>query len=164
MVYGDKLYLFVDHDEDDATNYTMKDWQLYCTEDMVNWTYLGTPVTTATFPWAYQGNRAWAAQCIERNGKFYWYVSITGPGYGETVSVAVADRPEGPYVDAIGGPLCHGLGFIDPTVFVDDDGQAYLFWGNRNGWYGHYRLTLIYKHISILPLLQILPPYLVAKA
>lgn len=34
MVYGDKLYLFVDHDEDDATNYTMKDWQLYCTEDM----------------------------------------------------------------------------------------------------------------------------------
>ena len=68
MVYGDKLYLFVDHDEDDATNYTMKDWQLYCTEDMVNWTYLGTPVTTATFPWANQGNRAWAAQCIERNG------------------------------------------------------------------------------------------------
>ena len=115
-----------------ATNYTMKDWQLYYTEDMVNWTYLGTPVTTATFPWANQGNRAWAAQCIERNGKFYWYVSITGPGYGETVSVAVADRPEGPYVDAIGGPLCHGLGFIDPTVFIDDDGQAYLFWGNRN--------------------------------
>lgn len=143
MVYGDKLYLFVDHDEDDATNYTMKDWQLYCTEDMVNWTYLGTPVTTATFPWANQGNRAWAAQCIERNGKFYWYVSITGPGYGETVSVAVADRPEGPYVDAIGGPLCHGLGFIDPTVFIDDDGQVYLFWGNRNGWYGRLNEDMI---------------------
>ena len=47
--HGDKLYLAVDHDEDDATYFKMKDWQLYCTEDMANWTYLGTPVSTATF-------------------------------------------------------------------------------------------------------------------
>ena len=37
-VHGDKLYLAVDHDEDDATYFKMKDWQLYSTEDMVNWT------------------------------------------------------------------------------------------------------------------------------
>ena len=49
-VHGDKVYLFVDHDEDDATYFKMKDWQLYSTEDMVNWTYQGTPVSTATFP------------------------------------------------------------------------------------------------------------------
>ncbi len=52
-VHGDKVYLFVDHDEDDAVYFKMKDWLLYSTEDMVNWTYLGTPVSTATFPWAF---------------------------------------------------------------------------------------------------------------
>ena len=48
-VHDGKLYMFVDHDEDDATNYKMKDWVLFSTEDMVNWTYLGTPMSTATF-------------------------------------------------------------------------------------------------------------------
>ena len=56
-VHGDKVYLFVDHDEDDAVYFKMKDWLLYSTEDMVNWTYLGAPVSTATFPWAFQGDR-----------------------------------------------------------------------------------------------------------
>ena len=72
--HGDKVYLFVDHDEDDATYFLMKDWQLFETEDMVNWTYLGTPVSTATFDWAFQGDRAWACQAVERGGKWYWYV------------------------------------------------------------------------------------------
>ena len=69
-VHGDKVYLFVDHDEDDATYFKMKDWQLFSTEDMVNWTYLGTPVSTATFPWAFPGDRAWACQAVERGGKW----------------------------------------------------------------------------------------------
>ena len=63
-VHGDKVYLFVDHDEDDAVYFKMKDWLLYSTEDMVNWTYLGAPVSTATFPWAFQGDRAWASQAV----------------------------------------------------------------------------------------------------
>ena len=69
-VHGDKLYLFVDHDEDDATYFLMKDWLVFSTEDMVNWTYLGAQVSTRTFEWARQGDRAWAAQAIERNGKW----------------------------------------------------------------------------------------------
>jgi hypothetical protein len=48
-----------------------------------------------------------------------------------SIGVAVSKRPEGPFVDAIGKPLLHsGNGDIDPTVFIDDDGQAYLYWGN----------------------------------
>ena len=42
----------------------------------------------------------------------------------------VADRPEGPFKDAIGKPLLKGFGYIDPSVFIDDDGRAYLYWGN----------------------------------
>ncbi len=137
FVYGDKVYLFTDHDEDGRNrDFNMKDWMLFSTEDMVNWTYLGTQVTTATFKWARQGQRAWACQGVERNGKWYWYVCCNKATGGDALAVAVADDPQGPWTDAIGGPLAEGFGFIDPTVFVDDDGKAYLFWGNKGLWYG----------------------------
>lgn len=144
FAYGDKLYMFVGHDEDDATYFKMKDWQLYSTEDMANWTYLGTPVSTATFKWAFQGDRAWASQAVERDGKWYWYVCLTEAATGaDALAVAVADDPQGPYVDAIGGPLATGWSFIDPTVFVDNDGSAYLFWGNKGCWYGKLGADMI---------------------
>lgn len=136
FVHGDKVYLFVDHDEDDAQYFKMKDWLLFSTEDMVNWTYLGTQVTTATFSWARQGDRAWASQAVERNGKWYWYLCCNTAEGGDALAVAVADDPQGPWTDAIGKPLAEGFGFIDPTVFIDDDGKAWLFWGNKGLWYG----------------------------
>lgn len=74
MVHNDTVYLFTDHDEDDAQYFKMKDWQLYSTTDMVNWTYRGTPISTETFQWAMQGDNAWASQAIERDGKWYWYI------------------------------------------------------------------------------------------
>ena len=137
FAHGDKLYMFTGHDEDDATYFKMRDWMLYSTEDMVNWTYLGTPVSTATFDWAFQGDRAWASQAVERDGKWYWYVCLTEAATNaDALAVAVADHPQGPYKDAIGGPLATGWSFIDPTVFIDNDGSAYLFWGNKGCWYG----------------------------
>ncbi len=135
-VHGDKVYLFVDHDEDDAIYFKMKDWILFSTEDMVNWTYLGTQVTTATFEWAAQGDRAWAAQGVERNGKWYWYVCCNTADGKDALAVAVADKPTGPWKDAIGKPLAVGCSFIDPTIFIDDDNRPYLFWGNKGFWYG----------------------------
>ena len=136
FVYGDKVYLFVDHDEENSTYFHMKDWMLYSTDDMVNWTYLGTMITTETFAWAKHGDRAWASQGVERNGKWYWYVCCNTASGGDALAVAVADDPQGPWTDAIGKPLAEGFGFIDPTVFIDDDGKAYLFWGNKGLWYG----------------------------
>ena len=155
-VHDGKLYMFVDHDEDDATNYKMKDWLLFSTEDMVNWTYLGTQMSTATFEWALQGNRAWASQAVERNGKWYWYCCCMARGYGECLAVAVADNPQGPWEDAIGGPLAYGNGFIDPTVFIDDDGSAWLFWGLQGFYYGQLNDDMIsfkdgYKEVPGYP-------------
>ena len=138
-VHGDTLYLFVDHDENETENnyFTMKDWLLYSTVDMVNWTYRGTPLTSATFSkWAKQDNDCWASQCIERNGKWYWYVTATIKGEAYPgIGVAVADNPAGPYTDPIGKPLVKGWFKIDPTVMIDDNGQAYLYYGNNNLWY-----------------------------
>ena len=142
-VHGDRVYLFVDHDEDDATYFLMKDWLVFSTEDMVNWQYLGAQVNTATFKWAKQGDRAWAAQAVEHNGKWYWYLCCNTNDGKDALCVAVADSPTGPWRDAIGAPLATGFGFIDPTVFIDDDGKPYLFWGNKGFWYGELNDDMI---------------------
>lgn len=142
-VHGDKVYLFADHDEDDAMYFKMKDWVVFSTEDMVNWTYLGTPVSTETFAWAKQGDRAWAAQAVEYKGKWYWYLCCNTADGKDALAVAVADDPQGPWKDAIGKPLATGFGFIDPTVFIDDDGKPYLFWGNKGFWYGELNTDMI---------------------
>lgn len=129
MVYNDRLYLYTSHDEDGSTWFTMNDWKLYSTEDMVNWTEHPMPLSYKTFEWA--GGDAWAAQCIERNGKFYMYVPVTDREGVTAIGVAVADSPYGPFYDPLGKPLVRAnWGNIDPTPFIDDDGQAYLYWGN----------------------------------
>lgn len=137
-VHGDTIYLFVDHDEDDAQYFKMKDWLLYSSTDMVNWTFRGVPLSTETFAWARKGDNAWASQAVERDGRWYWYIcaeDLSHPGM-HAIGVAVAPSPEGPYVDGAGAPLATGtLGFIDPSVFIDDDGSAWLFWGNNGLWY-----------------------------
>lgn len=131
MAYGDKLYLYTGHDEDNADFYWMYEWRVYSTSDMVNWTDHGSPIDLGSFEWA--DDRAWAAQAIERNGKYYWYICAHSKiSNGMAIGVAVADSPTGPFRDAIGKPLYDDgkWDHIDPTVFIDDDGQAWLFWGN----------------------------------
>lgn len=131
MVYGDRLYVFTGHDEDHADFFWMNDWRLFSTADMVNWQDHGTPFSQCDMTWA--DDRAWAPQCIERNGKFYFYVPVhSNISHGMAIGVGVADRIEGPYVDPLGKPLYEDgkWDHIDPTVMIDDDGQAYLYWGN----------------------------------
>ena len=107
----------------------MKDWHCYSTKDMVNWTDNGSPLGFADFSWA--RSDAWAGQVIERNGKFYDYVPMNQKGSGMAIGVAVSDSPTGPFKDVLGHFLVFDKsGDIDPTVFIDDDGQAYLYWGN----------------------------------
>jgi len=130
MVYNDKLYLYTSHDEDNSTWFTMNNWRLYTTGDMVNWTDHGAVASFTDFKWA-KGD-AWAPQCIERNGKFFLYVPMIAQNNRPAIGVAVSDSPYGPFYDPLGKPLVQSeqYGDIDPTVFIDDDGQAYLYWGN----------------------------------
>lgn len=134
MVYNDKVYLYTSHDEDESTWFTMNDWRLYTTSDMVNWTDHGAILSIKDFEWGRMN--AWAPQCIEREGKFYMYVPITDRNNRNGIGVAVADTPYGPFIDPLGKPLISNtMADIDPTVFIDDDGQAYLLWGNPECYY-----------------------------
>jgi beta-xylosidase len=125
----------------------MKDWLLFSTTDMRNWTEYPVPLKITDFAWAESGD-AYAGHVTPRNGKYYWYISTNWSGIG----VAVADRPEGPFRDALGKPLLtnedcfastHSWACIDPAVFIDDDGQAWLFWGNRECYYAKLKENMI---------------------
>jgi arabinoxylan arabinofuranohydrolase len=135
MVYNDTVYLYTTHDEDITVNnfFTMNDWRCFSSTDMVNWTDHGMILSYKDFSWA--SGDAWAGQCICRNGKFYFYVPVTQKSGGNAIGVAISDSPTGSFSDALGSPLLSGHGYIDPTVFIDNDGQAYLYWGNPNLYY-----------------------------
>jgi arabinoxylan arabinofuranohydrolase len=130
VVYGDRLYVYASHDEDVTVNdfYTMNDWRLYSTVDMVNWTDHGTPAAGSDFSWF--TDNAWAPHGISRNGNYYLFVPLNN-NTGAKIGVGVADNPAGPFMDPLGMALAaSGSANIDPTVFIDDDGQAYMYWGN----------------------------------
>ncbi|MEO8900230.1 MAG: family 43 glycosylhydrolase [Polyangiaceae bacterium] len=137
MVYDGRVYVVTTHDENVAgqpcsavAGYTLCKWYTFSSADMVNWTDHGVVATWSTFSWA--STAAWAPQAIPRNGKFYAYVPLSNKSGGTVIGVGVATSPTGPYQDALGKPLitagcAGGSGDIDPTVFIDDDGQAYLY-------------------------------------
>jgi arabinoxylan arabinofuranohydrolase len=133
MVYNDTVFLYTSHDEDDAMGFKMFDWLLYYSTDMVNWTEHGAVASLKNFAWVPYDNGAWAVQCIERNGKFYLYCPMPG---NVGIGVLVADSPYGPFKDPIGKPLIKNSNHdIDPTILIDDDGQAYMYWGNPKVYY-----------------------------
>ncbi|MBN1952422.1 MAG: glycoside hydrolase family 43 protein [Bacteroidales bacterium] len=166
MVYHDTVYLYVGHDQaaDDFNFYDLREWLVYSSTDMVNWKEYPVPLSVKDFTWAKM--HAWAAHVIGKEGKFYWYVTLfhdSIPGF--SIGVAVADRPEGPYKDALGhalitndmtespfqvpvngdSSLMRDMDWddIDPAAFIDDDGQAYLFWGNTSCHYAKLKENMI---------------------
>ncbi len=145
LVDGCTFYITCGHDEASAGQnaFVMREWFLLSSTDMIHWTKK-VAMTLGTFQWA--NANAWAGQMVHaRNGRYYWYVPVQEAATGAmAIGVAVADSPGGPWTDALGKPLVNDafemsdMGFatpsdtpftIDPTVFVDDDGQAYLHYG-----------------------------------
>ncbi len=133
-VFGDTLWVYPSHDKDDATTFSMEDYHAYYTTDTRHWYDAGVvfdPIRQTT--WA--KSAAWAPDCVERDGKYYLYY----PTDKKHIGVAVADSPRGPFHDPLGHPLLSidspgvvcDRDFIDPAVFIDDDGQAYLFVGQN---------------------------------
>src|SRR3954452_17277602 len=98
---------------------------------MVNGTDHGSPMNLATFSWA--SADAWAGQAVNRNGKFYWYVPVRLANGSNAIGVGISDSPTGPFRDPARPPPNQDPE-IDPTVYIDTDGQAYLFYGNPHLW------------------------------
>ncbi len=150
MVYNNRVYVYTTHDGDETIDnfFTMYNWRCYSSEDMVNWTDHGVVASLENYKWSERKNGAWAPQCIEYKGKFYLYTPIHGDG----ISVLVADSPTGPFYDPLDKRLIDSDNIwndIDPTVFIDDDEQAYLFWGNPEIFYAKLNKDMISYDKSI---------------
>ncbi len=140
LVDKGRVYLYVGKDEAPAggKDYVMNEWRVYSSCDMKRWTDHGSPLRYSTFTWA--GRDAWASDVVKRDGKYYFYATVDHAALkSKAIGVAVSDSPTGPFVDARGTALVTNdmtketpipWDDIDPAVFVDDDGQAYLYWGN----------------------------------
>ncbi|WP_433061249.1 family 43 glycosylhydrolase [Dactylosporangium sp. CS-033363] len=108
----------------------------FSSTDLVTWTKHPNILTTANVSWA--SYAVWAPAPIARNGKYYLYFAANDIQNNSAlggIGVAVADNPAGPYRDAIGRPLIgqyyNGAQPIDQDVFIDDDGQAYIYYGGH---------------------------------
>lgn len=133
LVDGDTLYIFTGHDES-APYLRPQEWLVFSTADMENWIEYPVPLRKTDFAWVLPQEEAWAPHVVKKGDKYYMYVTIGNMMNGKrAIGVAVADTPYGPYKDALGRPLISSFedngADIDPAVFVDDDGQAYIFWG-----------------------------------
>jgi beta-xylosidase len=129
-VFQNRLYVYPSHDLAGSTDWEMVDWHVFSTQDLVHWKDHGVVLSLKDLTWA--DKHAWAPDCIERNGKYYFYFPADNQ-----IGVAVSDSPTGPFKDALGKPLIGrdeipGINVFDPNIFIDDDGQAYLYFGNSH--------------------------------
>ena len=140
MVVGDTVYVYVGHDAAKPGQFfVMPEWLCYSSTDMQTWTPHGPVMRPEDFSFA-RPDVAWAAHMTEKDGKYYFYTTLRRNNNNEhCIGVAVSDSPLGPFKDARGTPLItDGMttdssrpnADIDPTVFIDDDGTAWMMWGN----------------------------------
>jgi len=139
-VFGDSVYIFPSHDilatpgHGRVGWFCMEDYHVFSSKDLTEWKDNGIVVSQTTVPWVkHDGYSMWAPDCIYRNGKYYFYFPATPDsiyGRGFAIGVAVADNPWGPFLPQP-TPIKNVHG-IDPNVFIDKDGQAYLFWSQGN--------------------------------
>lgn len=141
-VFGDKVYVYPSHDiiategKGRVGWFAMEDYHVFSSENLTDWKDHGVIVHQNKVPWVRpESYSMWAPDAIERNGKYYFYFP-TSPkdtvtyGRGFRIGVAVADKPEGPFTPEA-EPIKDVRG-IDPNVFIDKDGQAYLYWSGGN--------------------------------
>lgn len=133
-VFNGKMYLYPSHDipspiEKLKTWFCMPDYHVFSSSNLTDWQDHGVIVSQDKVPWVQDGSYTmWAPDCVEKDGKYYFYFPAAPKGEekGFGVGVAVADNPEGPFMP-IWKPI-EGIHGIDPCVLIDKDGQAYIYW------------------------------------
>lgn len=152
-----RVYVYGSWDQEENI-FCSKEYRVFSSDNMVDWVDHGKSFNSSKVPWVFDKNAPkypgvdwskptpflrkmiekdtkdgkvefpkfpddmlFAPDAIYRNGKYYLYFCMADSSEG----VAISDKPEGPFDNAIQLP-CGG---IDPAVFIDDDGQAYYYWG-----------------------------------
>lgn len=141
LVDGDTVWLYTGHDEapNNDVFFEMHDWLAFSSKDMKNWTAHGPIMKAVDFEWA--TGHAWASHMVRKDDRYWFYTTVrhddTHPGFA--VGVAVSDSPTGPFRDAKGEALItndmttqtpNDWDDIDPAIFIEENGDTYMFFGN----------------------------------
>ena len=128
-IWDSTIWIYPSHDIAGSEFWDMVDWHCFSSADLVNWTDHGVIFGLNDISWA--DKWAWAPDCMKRNEKYYFYFTAD-----DQIGVAVSDKPTGPFKDALGKPLIDrdesGTRVMDPAIFIDDDEQAYLYFGQNS--------------------------------
>lgn len=150
-VFNGRLYVYTSHDQENAKYFDMLDWACFSTTNMVDWKDHGTIFSLEDIKWA--DKWAWAPDAINRNGKYYLYYPVER----KKIGVAVSDKPEGPFKDPLGQPLVDsteepfaGAEPIDPAILIDEDRQAYMYFGCREARVVKLKKNMIERDGSLL--------------
>ena len=140
-VFGDSVYVYPSHDilakpgKGRVGWFCMEDYHVFSSANLTDWKDHGVIVSQNNVPWVKPNSYSmWAPDCIFKNGKYYFYFPTTPKDTatikGFTIGVATASKPTGPFTPQ-SEPIRKVRG-IDPNVFIDKDGQAYLYWSAGN--------------------------------
>ncbi len=139
-VFNGRMYLYPSHDIHSPVDelkewFCMEDYHVFSSDDLTGWKDHGVIVSQNAVPWVKPDSYAmWAPDCVEKDGRYYFFFPAAPRGMerGFAVGVAVADAPEGPFMPMF-RPIKGVMG-IDPCVLVDDDGRCYIYWCGGGMW------------------------------
>ena len=137
-VFDGRVYVYPSHDIREPPGYTgrpnwfvMEDYHVYSSANLTDWTDHGVILTQKDVPWADPtGFAMWAPDCVFKDGKYYFYFPAKAKDGSRRMGVAVADSPAGPFKPEAN--YIQGVAGIDPGLFLDKDGSAYMYWSEKD--------------------------------
>ena len=137
-VFNGRIYVYPSHDwesgipeNDNGDHFNMRDYHVFSIDDPENGEIIDHGVILQVEDIAWAGRQLWDSDVAEKDDKYYLYFSLKDKNDIFHLGVAVADRPEGPFVPQ-SDPI-RGSYSIDPSVFKDDDGSVYIYFGGLWG-------------------------------
>lgn len=139
-IFNGRVYLYPSHDIPSPIEklkdwFCMADYHVFSSSNLTDWEDHGVIVSQDKVPWVQDGSYTmWAPDCVEKNGRYYFYFPAAPKGEerGFGIGVAVADHPTGPFMP-MWKPI-KGVHGIDPCVLIDHDGQAYIYYAGGALW------------------------------
>lgn len=136
-VFNGRLYIYPSHDLDhdnpstnDGDQFDMEDYHVFSMDDMQSLpTDHGEVLNVKDVPWATM--QMWAPDAAYKNGIYYLYFPARDKDHIFRIGVATSKSPAGPF--SAKPNYIEGSFSIDPCVFIDDDGQAYMYFGGLRG-------------------------------
>jgi len=136
-VFEGRVYVYPSHDIRPEPGkgrpdwFCMEDYHVFSSENLTDWRDHGVILRQTDVGWVNPASFSmWAPDCVFKNGRYYFFFPAVAKDGGFRIGVAVADKPSGPFTPEP-KPI-EGVRGIDPCVFIDKDGSAYLFYATRS--------------------------------